>query len=58
MIPNIDLDGLLRRLHLPTIQRLHAELAMRAEKEEIEGVEALLAQTFDLDVNLPDIISL
>jgi len=30
----IDLDGLLRRLHLPTIRRLYAELAARAEEEE------------------------
>ena len=26
---------LLRRLHLPTICRLHAELALRAEEEEM-----------------------
>jgi DNA replication protein DnaC len=31
----IDLDGLLRRLHLPTIRRLYAELADRAEVEEM-----------------------
>lgn len=28
-----DLDALLKRLHLPTIRRLHAELAVRAEAE-------------------------
>ena len=28
-----DLDGMLRRLHLPTVRRLHAELAARAEAE-------------------------
>lgn len=31
----IDLDGLLRRLHLPTIRRLHAEFEDRAEAEEM-----------------------
>ena len=35
MTPNIDLDGLLLRLHLPTVRRLHAELAVRAEKDEM-----------------------
>ena len=29
----IDLDGLLRRLHLPTIRRLYPELEGRAEVE-------------------------
>jgi DNA replication protein DnaC len=28
-----DLDAMLKRLHLPTIRRLHAELAIRAEAE-------------------------
>lgn len=28
-----DLDGMLRRLHLPTVRRLYAELATRAEEE-------------------------
>jgi len=31
--PARDLDGLLRRLHLPTVRRLYAELATRAEAE-------------------------
>ena len=31
--PAHDLDGLLRRLHLPTVRRLYAELATRAETE-------------------------
>ncbi len=31
--PARDLDGMLRRLHLPTIRRLHGELATRAETE-------------------------
>lgn len=31
----IDLDGLLRRLHLPTIRRLYPELESRAETEEM-----------------------
>lgn len=31
--PMGDLDAMLRRLHLPTIRRLHSELALRAEKE-------------------------
>lgn len=28
-----DLDAMLKRLHLPTIRRLHIELAQRAEQE-------------------------
>ncbi|HEY0971785.1 MAG TPA: IS21-like element helper ATPase IstB [Gemmatimonadales bacterium] len=31
--PPRDLDAMLKRLHLPTIRRLHAELAVRAEAE-------------------------
>lgn len=31
--PARDLDGMLRRLHLPTVRRLHTELATRAEAE-------------------------
>lgn len=31
--PGYDLDAMLKRLHLPTIRRLHAELAVRAEEE-------------------------
>ncbi len=31
--PARDLDGMLRRLHLPTVRRLHADLATRAETE-------------------------
>src|SRR5690606_35703455 len=29
----LDLEGMLRRLHLPTVRRLYAELARRAEEE-------------------------
>jgi len=32
---SIDLDRLLRRLHLPTVRRLYAELETRAEKDEM-----------------------
>jgi DNA replication protein DnaC len=31
----IDLDGLLRRLHLPTLRRLYPDLCVRAESEEM-----------------------
>ena len=31
--PTADLEAMLRRLHLPTIRRLYAELALRAEEE-------------------------
>ena len=31
--PAIDLEGLLRRLHLPTVRRLYPDLAERAEAE-------------------------
>lgn len=30
-----DLDGMLKRLHLPTIRRLHLDLALRAEDEDM-----------------------
>jgi hypothetical protein len=30
MAPTIDLDALLRRLHLPTVRRLYPDLAQRA----------------------------
>lgn len=30
-----DLDGMLKRLHLPTIRRLYPELALRAEGEQM-----------------------
>jgi DNA replication protein DnaC len=33
--PAIDLDALLRRLHLPTVRRLYPELATRAETEDM-----------------------
>ena len=31
----LDLDGMLRRLHLPTVRRLYPELEARAEAEEL-----------------------
>lgn len=33
--PTPDLEAMLQRLHLPTIRRLYAELALRAEAEEM-----------------------
>ena len=33
MAPAIDLDALLRRLHLPTVRRLYPELGQRAEPD-------------------------
>lgn len=35
MTLSLDLEALLRRLHLPTVRRLYSELAHRAEKEEM-----------------------
>lgn len=32
-VPVHDLDGMLRRLHLPTVRRLYGELALRAESD-------------------------
>jgi DNA replication protein DnaC len=32
-VPLDDVDAMLKRLHLPTIRRLHADLALRAEQE-------------------------
>jgi DNA replication protein DnaC len=34
-MPAIDVDALLRRLHLPTVRRLYPELADRAETESL-----------------------
>ena len=39
--PGIDLDALLRRLHLPTVRRLYPELAQRAEDEGLAYREFL-----------------
>jgi len=39
--PALDLDGLLRRLHLPTVRRLYPELAHRAEGESLAYREFL-----------------
>src|SRR5947199_2953635 len=39
--PTLDLDGLLRRLHLPTVRRLYPELAQRAEGESLAYREFL-----------------
>ena len=33
--PTLDLEGLLRRLHLPTVRRLYPELEVRAEGEDL-----------------------
>jgi len=35
MTPPVDLDGLLRRLHLPTVRRLYPELCVQGESEEM-----------------------
>ena len=35
MTKTLELEPLLRRLHLPTVRRLYSELAQRAEKEEM-----------------------
>jgi len=45
--PVHDLDGMLRRLHLPTVRRLHGELATRAEAEGMSYhtyLETLIAE--------------
>lgn len=45
--PVHDLDGMLRRLHLPTVRRLYAELATRAETEGMSYhtyLETLIAE--------------
>ena len=36
-----DLDGMLKRLHLPTVRRLYAELETRAEQEEMSYCDYL-----------------
>jgi DNA replication protein DnaC len=35
MNTSLDLDGMLRRLHLPTVRRLYTELELRAEQEKL-----------------------
>lgn len=35
VVPPTDLDAMLKRLHLPTVRRLYAELARRAESESM-----------------------
>lgn len=35
MKTTLDLDGMLRRLHLPTVRRLYVELEVRAEEENL-----------------------
>jgi len=45
--PVTDLDGMLRRLHLPTVRRLYSELATRAEAEGMSYhtyLETLIAE--------------
>ena len=45
--PVHDLDGMLRRLHLPTVRRLYAELALRAESDGMSYhtyLETLIAE--------------
>ena len=45
--PAHDLDGMLKRLHLPTVRRLHGELATRAEAEGMSyrtSLETLIAE--------------
>jgi DNA replication protein DnaC len=45
--PSADLDGMLRRLHLPTVRRLYGDLAHRAEEEDMSYhsyLEILMAE--------------
>jgi len=45
--PVHDLEGMLRRLHLPTVRRLYGELATRAETEGMSYrtyLETLMAE--------------
>ena len=45
--PARDLDGMLRRLHLPTVRRLYGDLATRAEAEGMSYrvyLETLIAE--------------
>ena len=45
--PSADLDGMLRRLHLPTVRRLYGDLAHRAEEEDMSYrtyIEILMAE--------------
>jgi len=47
VVPVRDLDGMLKRLHLPTVRRLHAELAARAEADGMSYrsyLETLIAE--------------
>lgn len=47
VVPPTDLDAMLKRLHLPTVRRLYAELARRAEGESMTYhtfLEVLIAE--------------
>jgi DNA replication protein DnaC len=47
LLPSADLDGMLRRLHLPTVRRLYGDLAHRAEEEDMSYhsyLEILMAE--------------
>ena len=35
--PTLDLDGLLRRLHMPTVRRLYADLTARAQQIRLDA---------------------
>jgi hypothetical protein len=54
MDPHHDLDAMLERLHLPTIRRLHADLALRAEAEGMSYRTYLETIAFE-DVGAPRI---
>jgi len=41
LAPAIDLDALLRRLHLPTVRRLYPELVQRAESDGLSSRDVL-----------------
>ncbi len=57
--PAIDLDALLRRLHLPTVRRLYPDLAQRAEEEGLayrEFLALLIAEEVADAVDFPAVV--
>ena len=41
MTAEVELDGMLRRLHIPTVRRLWSELQVRAEEEKMQYADCL-----------------
>ena len=45
MTAEVELDGMLRRLHMPTVRRLWSDLQVRAEEEKMRYADYLQVLT-------------